>query len=77
MLLVFGVWLTEIGVTEWENILDENDVNLEFSRDNCRKVFSNPEFFGSLNTQLFIHGSNYSNYLFDEVTEDIKQIKKK
>ena len=75
--LVLGTWLAEYGVTEWENILDEDSKALEFSRTNARKVFLNESFFNSLNAQLIAHGSNYANYLFDEVTEDIKQIKKK
>lgn len=74
--LVLGHWLAEYGVTGWENILDENDVDLEFSRINTRKVFLNPSFFNSLNAQLVAHGSNYANYLFDEIVEDVEQIKK-
>lgn len=74
--LVLGTWLAEHGVTKWENILDENDNSLEFTRQNARKVFLNPSFFNSLNVQLISHGSDYSNYLFDEAEADIEQIKK-
>jgi len=74
--LILATWLAEYGVTDWENILDEEEVKLDFSKSNARKVFLNPSFFNSLNAQLIAHGSDYSNYLFDEVNEDIKQIKK-
>ena len=74
--LVLGTWLAEYGVTGWVNILNENDDKLDYSITNARKVFLNPSFFNSLNSQLIAHGSDYANYLFDEVTEDIDQIKK-
>lgn len=74
--LVLGTWLAEHGVTDWENILDEDDNSLDFSRSNARNVFLNPSFFNSLNAQLIAHGSSYANYLFDEIIEDVEQIKK-
>lgn len=74
--LVLGTWLAEHGVTGWDNILDESDNKLDYSVLNARKVFLNPSFFNSLNAQLISYGSDYANYLFDEVTEDVDQIKK-
>lgn len=74
--LVIGTWLAEYGVTGWENILDADDNPVKFSRSVARSTFLNPSFFNSLNAQLIAHGSSYANYLFDEVIEDVEQIKK-
>lgn len=74
--LIIGTWLAEKGITDWENILDENDKPLEFSRVNARKVFLNPSFFNSLNLALIQHANDYTNYLHDEIEEAIENIKK-
>lgn len=74
--LIFALWLSEYGITGWEGVLDEEEYELEFSRRNARIVFNNPAFYLGLNALLMNHGSDYANYLFDEVTEDIEQIKK-
>ena len=74
--LILGTWLAEYGVTNWDGILDQEDNKLTYSVQNARKVFLNPSYFNSLNSQLISHGTDYANYLFDEVTKDIEQIKK-
>ena len=73
--LITGHWLAEHGVTGWEGVFD-GDKELEFSRANARAVFLNPNYKLSLNALLINHAANYANYLFDEVSEDIKKIKK-
>ena len=74
--LLLALWLSEFGVTGWDGVLDEEEYELEFSRRNARAVFTNPAFYLGLNSLLISHGSNYANYLFDEVSEDVEQIKK-
>ena len=74
--LILGTWLAEYGVTNWENILGDDDVKLDFSTATSRKVFLNPSYFNSLNSQLIQHATDYSNYLKDEIQEDIEQAKK-
>jgi len=73
--LITSHWLAEYGVTGWDGVLD-GDKELEFSRENARAVFLNPNYKLSLNALLINHAANYANYLFDEVSEDIKKIKK-
>lgn len=74
--LLLGLWLSEYGVTNWEDVLDEDENPLEYSRKNARLVFNNSAFYLGLNSILINHGSDYANYLFDEVEEDIKEVKK-
>lgn len=73
---VFAYWLSEYGVTDWDGILDEKESELKYSKANARKVFMNPSCFLSLNTLLINHASNYSNYLYDELCEDVEAVKK-
>ena len=74
--LIIGMWLAEHGVTGWDNILDENDNPLKFSRKNARKVFLNPAYFNSLNLLIIQHANDYNNYLHDEIEEAIESVKK-
>ncbi len=73
--LITAHWLAEHGVTNWDGIFDGNK-ELEFTRKNARAVFLNPNYKLSLNALLINHAANYANYLFDEVKEDIEQVKK-
>jgi len=73
--LITAYWLAEFGVTGWDGILD-GDKELEFNQANSRAVFLNPNYRLSLNALLINHAANYANYLFDEVNEDIEQVKK-
>ena len=73
--LIVGHWLAEFGVTGWDGVFI-GDVKLDFSRQNARKVFLNPDYFLSLNLLLMQHAGDYSKYLYDEVNKDIKQVKK-
>ena len=74
--LVIATWLAEYGVTGWDGVLDEDDNELRFTRKNARKVFLNPAYYLSLNALLIQHASDYANYLFDDVNEDIESVKK-
>lgn len=73
---IIAYWLAEYGITGWDGIFDEAGVELEFSRENARKVFLNPELFLSLNLLLIQHASDYTKYLHDAVEADIEEIKK-
>ena len=74
--LVLAIWLSEFGVTGWEGVLNEEGKELKYTNGNARKVFINPEYFMSLNAILIQHASDYNNYLYDEVLEDVEVIKK-
>ena len=69
-------WLCEYGVTGWYGVLNPDETPLEYSKANARKVFLNPAYFLSLNHLLIQHGTDYANYLHDEMLEDIDQVKK-
>lgn len=73
--LITAHWLSEHGVTGWDGIMDGDD-ELAFNASNARAVFMNPNYRLSLNALLINHAANYANYLADEVSEDIEQVKK-
>jgi hypothetical protein len=72
--LILATWLCEYGVTGWEGVIDGEEIT--YSKRNARKIFLNPDYFMSLNALLIQHASDYNNYLYDEVIEDIETIKK-
>ena len=74
--LVLAHWLCEYGVTGWDGVLNPDESELEYSKENARKVFLNPALFLSLNALLIHHASDYNNYLHDQIEEDIKAVKK-
>jgi hypothetical protein len=74
--LVLAHWLCEHGVAGWDGILDEEENALEYSQQNARRVLMNPECYLSLNTLLINHANSYSNYLYDEMIEDVETVKK-
>lgn len=47
-----------------------------YSKANARLVFSNPEYYLSLNTLLLQGAMNFENYLYDDASEDLDAIKK-
>lgn len=73
--LITAMWLAEFGITGWDGVMDGDD-ELEFTPANVKGVFLNPNYRLSLNALLINHAANYANYLFDEVKEDIKAVKK-
>lgn len=74
--LVMAHWLAEYGVTGWDGIFGDEGKELIFNKQNALSVFLNPAYHMSLNTILINHGSDYNNYLFDEIERDIEQTKK-
>lgn len=49
---------------------------LPYSINAARNIFTNPEYFLSLNTAIFTGASNFENYLYDEAGEILEAIKK-
>lgn len=74
--LILATWLCEHGVTGWDGVIGDDDQDLKYSKRTARKVFLNPDYFMSLNALLLHHAGNYNNYLYDEIVEDIENIKK-
>lgn len=75
--LIMAHWLVDYGVTGWDDIFDGDlDNPVEYSKQAARKIFLDPSYWKSLNIVLINHGSNYSNYLHDEVEKDVNAVKK-
>lgn len=74
--LLMGHWLTEYGVVGWENVFTEEAKQLKYSKKDARNIFTNPEYFLSLNTILLRDISNFENFLYDAAEEDIEALKK-
>ena len=76
-LLVYAHWLTDYGVTGWKGVLNEDDSQLEYSQSAARKIFTNPEYFMSLNLTLINAACAFENYLHEEAEADLEKLKKK
>lgn len=76
--LIYSEWLCGYGVVNWENCLDaETGSPVEYSETAAREIFTNEEYFLSLN-RLIINGSmNFEFYLHEEASEDLEDLKKK
>lgn len=53
-----------------------NVKELTYSKSAARNVFSNPEYYLSLNSILISAAMNFENYLYDDALEDLEAIKK-
>ncbi len=73
---LYGHWLTEYGVTGWQGVEDQ-DGALEYSREAARNIFTNPEYFLSLNDVLISAALRFENYLHDEAQSDGDKLEKK
>lgn len=70
-------FLVEYGVCGWENVREtEKGEPIPYSKNNARMIFLNPEYYLSMNVELFAFMSNFENYLFDAAEEDIEALKK-
>lgn len=49
---------------------------LKYSKETARAVFSNPEYYLSLNSEILKGCTNFENYLYDDASEDLEAIKK-
>jgi len=74
---LLGHFLVEYGVCGWENVREtEKGEAIPYSKNAARMIFLNPEYFLSLNVELFAFMSNFENYLFDAAEEEIEALKK-
>lgn len=75
--LVLAHWLADYGCTGWEGVIGEDDQALTYSKQAARAIFTNPEYFLSLNKILVDAACYFENYLHEEATKDIEVLKKK
>ena len=71
-----GHLLAEYLVAGWENVQDEDGNDVPFNESNASKIFTNQEYWQSLNLAIISHATNYSNYLHSKKKEDIEEAKK-
>lgn len=74
--LLIGHWLAEFGVVGWENVQEEGAGELKYNKKVARRIFTDPEYFLSLNSILLRDLSNFENFLYDAAEEDIEALKK-
>lgn len=73
---VYSEWLIW-AVTGWENMLSEDGEVVEYSQSVARDIFTNEEYFLSLNMVLINGAMNFEHYLHDEAEQDLEVLKKK
>jgi hypothetical protein len=74
---VFAHWLTDYGCTGWDNVIDIDDKPLQYSQQTARKLFTNPEYYMSLNQLLINAACFFENYLHETAESDAEALKKK
>lgn len=76
--LTYAEWICGYGVVGWDNCLDaETNLPIDYSLEAAREIFTNDEYYLSLN-RLIINGAmNFEFYLHEEATEDLEDLKKK
>lgn len=75
--LLLAHWLVEYGIVRWEGVYQEDgESELRYTKENARAVFTNKEYFLSLNAQILRDLSNFENFLYDAAEEDIENLKK-
>lgn len=76
--LVLAEWLVW-AVTGWENVVEDTGdevKELKYSKKVARKLFTDPEYFLSLNAELVASAMRFEHYLYDESREDEQALKK-
>lgn len=71
-----GHLLAEYLVTGWYGLFDENGVEVKHSQKAARDIFTDPEFYQTINLLIVNHSSRYDNYLKKKLEEDIDSAKK-
>lgn len=75
---VVGEWLAGYGVVGWEDVLDaDSGKEFKYSKKNARMLFLDPEYYLSLNAELFMQANRFENYLYDEALDELEELKKK
>lgn len=59
-----------------ENVDYPKTEHLPYSKSAARNIFTNPEYFASLNNILLSSAMNFENYLYDDAVKDLEAIKK-
>lgn len=74
---ILANWLAYCGVMGWSGVSDsEGGEEIPFSRQEARKIFLNEQYHNSLNMVLVKFASDFENYLCDEASNEIDEIKK-
>ena len=73
--LLLAHWLADYGCVSWEGV-ESDGGDLKYSAKAARGVFLNEEYFLSLNVELFLNAQKFENYLYDEATEEVEELKK-
>ncbi len=73
---IYAEWLCW-AVTGWDDMLGEDGEPVTYSPDSARDIFTNEEYFLSLNMVLINGAMNFEHYLHEEATADAEDLKKK
>ncbi len=71
---VFGEWLAKYAVTDWDGVYGEAG-ELPYSKAAAWDIFTNPEYFLSLNNALISRAVDVRNFLHVNADDDIDAIK--
>lgn len=76
--IIYSEWLSGYGVVGWDNCRDaENNEILDYSIEVAREIFTNEEYYLSLNRLIISGAMNFEFYLHEEASEDLEGLKKK
>lgn len=75
--VLIAEWLAGYGVTGWENVQEVGGDDLKYTTKAARSLFLDPEYYLSLNAELFMQSQRFDNYLYEEADEDAEALKKK
>ena len=64
-------WLAKYGVTDWQN-----DQEIPFSKQNALTLFTNRDYWLSLNLELYNLGANFRVFLEEYTKEEMEPLKK-
>ncbi len=71
---IFGEWLAKYAVIDWSNVFN-GDEELPYSKAAAYDIFTNPEYFLSLNNALISRAVDIKNFIHYKADEDIDAIK--
>lgn len=77
LLTIYAHWLVEYGVSNWENLIDDNTKKeIPYSIETARQLFTDKSYFMSLNQKLINDALDFENYLQEDIEEVTEAIKK-
>lgn len=75
---IYGEWLCGYGVVNWDGCRDaDNGMLLSYSEQAAREIFTNSEYYMSLNVLIINGAMNFENFIHDEANKDLEDLKKK